>query len=121
MPWGDQKTVRETAPEEPDWLQQFWFAGDHADVGGSYIENESRLSDISLLWMLQEAQRIPNGLKADITVLQLYPSPDGMQHDEPKARSFALGVRSIERFGTMRHYTHQCTSGFGFARSYNTT
>jgi len=35
VPWGDQKTVREIAPEEPDWLQQFWFAGDHADVGAA--------------------------------------------------------------------------------------
>ena len=64
VPWGDPKAVRETAPEEPDWLQQFWFAGDHSDIGGSYIENESRLSDISLQWMVQEAQKIPDGLRA---------------------------------------------------------
>nr|WP_271500869.1 DUF2235 domain-containing protein [Bradyrhizobium sp. CCBAU 11357] len=27
-----------------DWLQQVWFAGNHSDVGGSYWENEARLS-----------------------------------------------------------------------------
>ncbi|WP_354105416.1 DUF2235 domain-containing protein [Bradyrhizobium sp. LB14.3] len=36
----------------PDWLQQVWFAGNHSDVGGSYPENEARLSDISLGWMV---------------------------------------------------------------------
>jgi len=43
--------------------------------------------------MLQEAQRIPNGLKADITVLRLYPSPDGMQHDETKSSIFRFGCK----------------------------
>ena len=93
VPWGDPKAVRDTAPEEPDWLQQFWFAGDHSDVGGSYIENESRLSDISLKWMVQEAQKIPDGLIADKTVLQLYPSSDGMQHDETKSSVFRFAAK----------------------------
>jgi Uncharacterized alpha/beta hydrolase domain (DUF2235) len=96
VPWGDPKITRETAPGEPDWLQQFWFAGDHSDIGGSYIENESRLSDISLHWMVEEAHGIPNGLKADPSVLQMYPSADGMQHDECKASIFRFS-RKINR------------------------
>jgi Uncharacterized alpha/beta hydrolase domain (DUF2235) len=48
--WGSQKDSRTTLPEEPDWLQQVWFAGNHSDIGGSYPENESRLSDVSLQW-----------------------------------------------------------------------
>src|SRR5262249_530825 len=81
-PWGSVKGLRETAPNEPDWLQQFWFAGNHSDIGGSYVENESRLSDTALQWMIEAAQKIPNGLKIDRSVLQLNPAPDGMQHDE---------------------------------------
>src|SRR5712671_1396531 len=68
VPWGDPKIFRVTAPDEPDWLQQFWFAGNHSDIGGSYIENESRLSDTSLQWMITEAKTIPNGLKVDSPV-----------------------------------------------------
>jgi uncharacterized protein (DUF2235 family) len=38
-------------PGEPEVFQQIWFAGNHADIGGSYPETESRLSDIGLQWM----------------------------------------------------------------------
>jgi hypothetical protein len=96
VPWGGTKTFRETAPDEPDWLQQIWFAGNHSDVGGSYIENESRLSDASLQWMIEAAQQIPNDLKLDGSVLQLYPAADGMQHDECRGLVFRY-VRKINR------------------------
>ena len=36
-------------------LEQVWFQGVHADVGGGYVE--SGLSDIALNWMLDKAQR----------------------------------------------------------------
>jgi uncharacterized protein (DUF2235 family) len=54
VPWGGSGSVlwpdRENEPEQFD---QIWFAGNHADVGGSYPENESRLSDITLDdWMV---------------------------------------------------------------------
>ena len=35
-------------PDGPEWFQQVWFSGCHSDVGGSYLEEESRLSDIPL-------------------------------------------------------------------------
>ncbi|WP_420969397.1 phospholipase effector Tle1 domain-containing protein [Bradyrhizobium sp. B120] len=38
-----------------------WFAGSHSDVGGSYPENEARLSDISLCWMAHAAENFPDG------------------------------------------------------------
>lgn len=37
--------------------QEVYFAGVHSDVGGSYPENESGLSRISLKWMLGEASQ----------------------------------------------------------------
>ncbi|HTD03865.1 DUF2235 domain-containing protein [Undibacterium sp.] len=33
---------------------QRWFVGAHADVGGGYAEDESRLSDIALDWMMKK-------------------------------------------------------------------
>ncbi len=78
-------------------LSQRWFAGNHSDIGGSYPETESRLSDIALQWMIEQATEIPNGLKigpvlsngAQVpktgtsgTPLHLYPSASGLQHSE---------------------------------------
>ena len=44
-------------------VKEIWFAGVHSDVGGSYPESESQLSQITLSWMLSEAE--PAGLKVD--------------------------------------------------------
>jgi len=88
--WGSKKNKgpprRET---DPDWLEQIWFAGNHSDIGGSYPENESRLSDISLGWMIHTATNLPNdvtlngnGIKINPLLLQLQPDPLGRQHDE---------------------------------------
>lgn len=78
-------------------LSQCWFAGNHSDIGGSYPETESRLSDISLLWMLEEIIKLDHPIKfGPITVngqalagtgptgtsLHLYPDPNSMQHSE---------------------------------------
>jgi uncharacterized protein (DUF2235 family) len=87
--WGG---VHNKGPERPDaypdWLDQVWFAGNHSDVGGSYPENEARLSDISLGWMVHAAINLPdgktptgNGIKVDDRFLQLSPDPFGPQHD----------------------------------------
>jgi hypothetical protein len=37
-------------------LLQIWFAGVHSDVGGSYSQKTSGLSNITLEWMLNEAR-----------------------------------------------------------------
>jgi hypothetical protein len=44
--WGGSDT--DLDGQKIDRFEQFWFAGNHADVGGGYPENESRLSDIAL-------------------------------------------------------------------------
>jgi uncharacterized protein (DUF2235 family) len=36
-------------------IKQVWFAGVHSDIGGSYPEEESGLSKLTLEWMLREA------------------------------------------------------------------
>jgi hypothetical protein len=89
VPWGSSQNKGPARPGSyPDWLQQIWFAGVHSDVGGSYAENESRLSDIALDWMLHAAINLPDGMtvdgcgiKVDRRYLQLRPDARGPQHD----------------------------------------
>ena len=93
------KPISAKASERPDDgnLIQMWFAGNHSDVGGSYPESESRLSDVALAWMAHQATEVPDGLKtgpifvkgekipATANVgecLYIYPSADGVQHCE---------------------------------------
>lgn len=87
--WGSSKNAGPPRPDSyPDWLDQIWFAGVHSDIGGSYAENESRLSDITLKWMVHAAENLPDadtangsGIKVDRAYLQLRPDPRGPQHD----------------------------------------
>lgn len=41
-------------------LVQVWFAGVHSDIGGSYLQPETGLSDITLRWMLSEVGLLPD-------------------------------------------------------------
>lgn len=94
--WGGKD---DGAPHFPGHarLVQLWFAGNHSDVGGSYPETESRLSDIALAWMCEEAMRVPDGLKTgpifvngvkmertgDVgAALNIFPAANGIQHCE---------------------------------------
>jgi hypothetical protein len=45
--WGDSLPGQD--------VKQVWFAGVHSDVGGSYLQDESGLSNISLQWMMVQA------------------------------------------------------------------
>jgi uncharacterized protein (DUF2235 family) len=51
-------------------ISEVWFAGVHSDVGGSYPESESQLSQIALRWMICEAGRaglmVDSGRAADV-------------------------------------------------------
>lgn len=83
VPWTDRGAGN--AGKQDGWFEQIWFAGCHSDVGGSYPEDEARLSDISLGWMLEKAATLPHPLLVDRRYLNLFPDPSGMQHDERKA------------------------------------
>ena len=84
--WGFKKSTHVPVPGEPEFLQQIWFAGNHSDIGGSYPEEESRLSDIALAWMLEQATSLPQPLLIDATKLHLFPDAAGMQHCEVDAK-----------------------------------
>ena len=65
-----------------DWMKQVWFAGNHSDIGGSYPEEESRLSDIALRWMVEELRAAIPDVQVRDALLVTSPDPFGLQHDE---------------------------------------
>jgi hypothetical protein len=85
------------------YFEQVWFPGVHADVGGGYEENESRLSDDALAWMLAAGSIIPGGLKHDETVLRLHPDSAGPQHNEQKNSWLAFGLRKLPGTRAIMH------------------
>jgi uncharacterized protein (DUF2235 family) len=88
--WGRALPKRREGDPEP--FQQVWFAGNHSDIGGSYPENESRLSDISLKWMTDFiSTELPQEGSVSINreFLHLFPSCDGILHDQVAAGSMA--------------------------------
>ena len=93
VPWGIPNDGRRVGKDEPEWFKQVWFAGCHSDVGGSYVEPESRLSDIALDWMVKEVKAVPGGLQVDDSVLKVFPSALGMQHDETRSWAFRFGSK----------------------------
>jgi uncharacterized protein (DUF2235 family) len=80
VPWVNDSDAPNRELEEGPWFTQYWFAGNHSDIGGSYPENESRLSDISLGWVANQAKKA--GLIVNPQYLQLFGKSDGPQHNE---------------------------------------
>lgn len=62
-------------------MKQVWFAGMHTDVGGGYKEQD--LSDIPLIWMVEEAKQAGLRLYPKHKV-QTNPNADGFMHDSRK-------------------------------------
>jgi hypothetical protein len=93
LPWGPGTNIKiDDEIEGHLRFEQLWFAGNHSDVGGSYPETESRLSDVALKWMVEQVTGVPHGLKidgqSDLTDararsrLHVHPGADGVQHCE---------------------------------------
>ena len=80
--WATKKAAIETADRKPAWLKQVWFAGCHSDIGGSYPEAESRLSDIALDWMVDELSECVPSIQINGNALNRAPDPRGLQHRE---------------------------------------
>lgn len=83
LKWGWGKGVAQPVEVEgaAKPFIQMWFAGNRSDIGGSYPESESRLSDIALRWMLDEARSVPHPLQVDDGRHRIFPSPAELQHD----------------------------------------
>jgi Uncharacterized alpha/beta hydrolase domain (DUF2235) len=82
--WGGSGTTTE--------LIQKWFAGNHGDIGGGYPDNESRLSDAALKWLVTAAKSA--GLKCDDRVLNFHPDSAGRQHDETQSWKFRFAAKT---------------------------
>lgn len=86
VPWGGSGTVPDDSVKGVTRFRQVWFAGNHSDIGGSYPENESRLSDITLEWMKTFiTAELPDEVTRIVVnddLLRPYPSSAGMMHDE---------------------------------------
>ena len=72
---------------QPQDIEQRWFPGVHSDVGGGYREDESGLSKIPLIWMIDEAEKA------------------GLRVTESNLDKFAHGAPR-EEGGTRRHSVH---------------
>jgi uncharacterized protein (DUF2235 family) len=69
-------------PREGLDLEQVWFAGSHSDIGGGYPADDHGLkaSDISLAWMVEQAQKAKLDLE-DHLPADLKPSPRAVLHN----------------------------------------
>jgi uncharacterized protein (DUF2235 family) len=98
VPWGAKHTEYTASVHKIEPFEQLWFPGNHADVGGGYPENQSRLSDIALAWMIDEASNVKLGderLIVDSSVLQINGRADGMQHDETRSALFRWAKKTF--------------------------
>lgn len=80
--WGPTKTPDHRLDQAPTWLKQVWFAGCHSDIGGSYLESESRLSDIALGWMVEELRECVPDVSISDSMLRIFGDHRGLQHEE---------------------------------------
>ncbi len=81
-------------------MKQVWFSGMHTDVGGGYLEQE--LSDIPLLWMLDEA--ITAGLRIyQKHTVKINPDADGFMHDSRKGFPGFLFVKKRRIWNSETH------------------
>lgn len=80
--WGHKDDYLKNAHLKPAWMEQVWFSGNHSDIGGSYPEAESRLSDVALRWMVDEFQTAVPEVQVQNELLVTSPDAKGLQHDE---------------------------------------
>lgn len=75
------------APPAGQHVEQVWFAGSHADVGGGY--KEAGLSDIGLLWMAERiAATTPLAIDLDHLRRTTRPDPLALQHSSTTGAIF---------------------------------
>lgn len=79
--------------EEKVDLKQVWFAGVHSDVGGSYPpdRNKHTLSDIPMLWMKKEAEKLNLEFQSHISNVKINPLAE--QNNEYKNHYKLLGKK----------------------------
>jgi hypothetical protein len=80
-----------TSPIPPNVsIEQVWFAGAHADIGGGY--KTRRLADIPLVWMAKQAEAA--GISLDWACL---PNPSALDPAAP-AHDSSSGLFAVDRY-----------------------
>jgi uncharacterized protein (DUF2235 family) len=86
-------------------ITQVWFSGVHSDIGGGYpsdandpMKDESKLSDITLKWMVEAAQKRGLEFTPDFMGF-LNPDPKGKIHDSCTGKWKLLG-ESVRHIGS---------------------
>ena len=89
-PFEPTPIMRQSGAPATQTIEQVWFAGVHSDVGGGYPD--PRLADITLLWMVQQAE--DHGLAFKRGWLRRTASPDGDRRETGEdVRPDALGAQ----------------------------
>ena len=91
-PWEQPQKFIPVRFRPDDWqpqdIEQRWFPGVHSDIGGGYREDESGLSKIPLVWMINEAEKA--GLRITESNLEKFAlgtprAPEEHQYSKPDA------------------------------------
>lgn len=92
----------ESAPGQD--VAQVWFPGSHCDVGGGYPETESDLSNITLGWMIAEAQTA--GLLFDKDRVEAYFSsgPGKLRNPAAPCHDSLTGAWKLAEFAPKRYW-----------------
>jgi len=81
-------------------MKQVWFGGMHTDVGGGYMEQD--LSDIPLLWMIEEAKQFGLRIYPKHKV-KTHPDANGFMHDSRKGFPGFLFRKATRTWNTHTH------------------
>ena len=76
-------------PSSDQKVEQTWFSGVHANVGGGY--RDSGLSDITLLWMVERAKGAGLAFDEDILQAMARPDPEGELRESRRGLFKLLG------------------------------
>lgn len=85
--------------QRPDRVKQVWFEGVHTDVGGGY--DDSRLSDITLRWMVREAKK--EGLEFDQDRMDQLTERDNFAATLYPHKSLTVAYRLLNLLGLLFH------------------
>jgi len=97
-------------PKSGSWtetLEQVWFRGAHADIGGGYAE--TGLSDITLNWMVERGRR--HGLVFDSNFPASAGDPMARIHDELRRQPFWRLLGSWPRWHPVDNAAASCRFG----------
>lgn len=97
-----EKGSKQKEDDETQDLKELWFPGGHADIGGGFqreADEESQLSHVPLVWMVQEAQRA--GIEFDQEKLYKYKCLEKWEEDPSASTHFHEALRQSSTEGLL--------------------